>query len=189
MSRSPVCLRSVREDDAPQLAQLWAEILRRATPDEQEDDVRIVIERVLAGSGERMIVAEYDGQIAGAVHLCATTLTPLNREPVVQAVSPHVFPQFRRHGVGRALMEAAVAYAEELGVGHVASGSISASRDANRFLARLGLGPQAVLRVAPTHLVRSRLSVQRASMTRNANPHLDRVLATRRVLRRERTAG
>ena len=51
---------------------------------------------------ERIVVAEVDGQVVGAVHLRATTLTPINLEPVVQAISPHVLPDFRRHGVGSA---------------------------------------------------------------------------------------
>ena len=61
----------------------------------------------------------------------------------MQAISPHVFPEFRRHGVGRALMEAAVAFAEELGIAHVATAVVAGSRDANRFMARLALGPYA----------------------------------------------
>ena len=95
------------------------------------------------------MVAEYDGDVAGAVHLRATTLTPINLEPVVQAISPHVLPDFRRRGVGRALMEAAVAFAEELGIAHIATAAVSGSRDANRFMARLALGPHAILRLAP----------------------------------------
>ena len=43
-------------------------------------------------------------------------------------------------------MEAAVTYAEERGIAHVATAAVSGSRDANRFFARLALGPHAVLR-------------------------------------------
>jgi ribosomal protein S18 acetylase RimI-like enzyme len=186
MNRSPVQLRSAREDDAPRLAELWCEILRRTDPLEQTEDLRRIIKRVLATADERIVVAEYDGQVAGAIHLRPGTLTPLNLEPVLQAISPYVFPQFRRHGIGRTLMDIAVSYAEELGIGHVASGSVSTSRDGNRFLARLGLGPQAILRVAPTHAVRAKLVAQRPSMTRSGSRQLDRVLASRRVLRRAR---
>ena len=39
-------------------------------------------------------------------------------------------------------MEAAVSYAEELGIGYVATAASSGSRDANRFMARLALGPR-----------------------------------------------
>ncbi|CUR54075.1 GCN5-related N-acetyltransferase [metagenome] len=188
MNRSPVRLRPVVDGDAPELAALWTDILRRADLLEQTEDVRRLIKQVQAGADERIVVAEYDGRFAGAILLRLTTLTPLNLEPVVQAVSPHVLPQFRRHGVGRALMDAAVSYAEELGIAHVASGSVSASRDGNRFLARLGLGAQVILRVAPTHAVRAKLNAQRPQ-ARGGSRQLDRVLASRRVLRRERATG
>ena len=79
--------------------------------------------------GERLRPVQWAalGGAAGAVLLQVATLTPLNLEPTVQIVSPHVFPAFRRRGVGRALMDSAVGFAEELGVDHVASGSSSAS--------------------------------------------------------------
>lgn len=188
MKRSPVQLRSVLEDDAPRLAELWCDILRRADELDQAEDVRRLIKQVLAASDERIVVAEYDGQVAGAIFLRTTTLTPINFEPVVQAISPHVFPEFRRHGVGRALMDSAVSYAEELGIAHIASGSVSTSREGNRFLARLGLGPQMILRVASTCSVRAKLMAQRPS-SRGGGRQLDKVLASRRVLRRARSAG
>jgi ribosomal protein S18 acetylase RimI-like enzyme len=188
MSRSPVQLRPVVEEDASSLAVLWTDILRRADMLDQTEDVRSLIKQVLVNADERIVVAEYDGHLAGAIFLRLATITPINLEPVVQAVSPHVFPEFRRHGVGRALMDAAVSYAEELGIAHMASGSVSTSRDGNRFLARLGLGPQVILRVAPTHAVRAKLMAQRPSV-RGGSRQLDRVLASRRVLRRDRATG
>ena len=63
-------------------------------------------------------------------------------------------------GVGKALMECAVTWAEELGIGHVATAAASGSREANRFMARLALGPQAVLRVAPTPACGRKLSAR-----------------------------
>ena len=88
-------------------------------------------------------------------------MSALNLEPVVRALSPHVLPRFQRHGIGSALMDAAVSWAEELGIAHVATAAVAGSRDANRFMARIALGPYAVLRVATTHAVRTRLSAHR----------------------------
>jgi predicted N-acetyltransferase YhbS len=184
MMRSLVSLRSALPSDAPVLAELWADVLRRADPDEQVADLVKVIEAAAESSADRLVVAEYDGEVAGAVHLRRTTMSPINLEPLVQAISPHVFPQFRRRGVGRALMEAAVSYAEELGISHVATAAASGSRDANRFMARLALGPQAVLRVAATHVVRAKLTAQRPVVTGTGGRHLTQVLAARRSMRR-----
>src|SRR5687767_7323200 len=121
MMRSLVSLRTALPSDAPALAELWADVLRRADHAERVADLVTVIETAAESPDDRLVVAEYDGELAGAVHLRCTTMSPINLEPLVQAISPHVFPQFRRRGVGRALMEAAVTYAEELGVGHVAT--------------------------------------------------------------------
>jgi GNAT superfamily N-acetyltransferase len=185
MMRSLVSLRSAVPDDAAELVDVWSEVLRRTERDGQVADVLSVIERVDELTDERIVVAEYDGRLAGAVHLRATTLSPLNLEPVVQAISPHVLPQYRRHGVGRALMEAAVAFADERGIGHIASAAMSGSRDANRFMARLALGPQATLRIAPTAVVKAKLTAQRPAVSRpQGRHHLTHVLAARRSMRK-----
>lgn len=186
MSRSLVSLRMAVPADAPSLAELWGDVLRRAAPEDQIAD----LERLLAGlevSGDqRIVVGEYDGEFAGAVHLHATTMSALNLEPVVRALSPHVLPRFQRHGVGSALMDAAVTWAEERGIGHVATAAVAGSRDANRFMARIALGPYAVLRVATTHAVRTRLSAHRRPAQSTGGRQLTQVLAARRSMRRAR---
>jgi len=187
MTRSQVTLRAATLEDAPFLADLWSDVLRRVSPEEQVADMVVVIADASAAHDQRIIVAEYDGEPAGAVHLESTTMSAISLEPVVRALSPHVLPQFRRHGIGSALMEAAVAWAEELGVGHVATAAVSGSRDANRFMARIALGPYAVLRVATTHAVRGRLTAHRRPTSAPGNGRqLTQVLAARRSLRRSR---
>ncbi|KQW53281.1 hypothetical protein ASC77_03040 [Nocardioides sp. Root1257] len=186
MNRSLVSLRSVTLEDAPHLAEVWTDVIRRVGPEDQAADMEAVVVEVLASDNQRIVVAEYDGKFAGAVHLEHTTMSALNREPVVRALSPHVLAPFRRHGVGTALMEAAVSWAEDLGIQHVATAAVAGSRDANRFMARIALGPYAVLRVATTHAVRSRLSVHRRPTTAPNGRQLTQVLAARRSLRRNR---
>lgn len=191
MSRSLVYLRAAVTGDAADLAQLWTDVLRRTSLEEQAADVEAVLLRVGESADERIIVAEYDGEFAGAVHLQATSMSALNLEPVVRALSPHVLPRFQRHGIGSALMDASVTWAEELGIGHVATAAVAGSRDANRFMARIALGPYAVLRVATTHAVRTRLSAQRrpARQTAAGGRQLTQVLAARRSLRRSRAGA
>lgn len=183
MMRSLVTLREAVLTDAPFLATLWVDALRRADRQEQIADLEVIIKNATQSPEERLVVAEYDGSPAGAVYLRMTTLSAINLEPTVQALSPHVLPEFRRHGVGRSLMEASVSFAEEAGVGHLATAAASGSRDGNRFMARLALGPQAVLRVAPTHAVRARLTVQRPRLHGGSRP-LGQVLAARRSMKR-----
>ena len=118
--------------------------------------------------------------------LVVSTLSPLNLEPAVHSIAPCVAPGYRRRGVGHTLMDAAVTYAEELGVGHLLTAAAYSSRSGNRFMARLALGPQAVLRVAATRDVRSKLTAQLPAKVRpvGARP-MGQVLAVRRSLRRQ----
>jgi GNAT superfamily N-acetyltransferase len=178
-----VTLRDAETADAVGLRNVWSEVLRRAAAEDQVADLVGIIEATAHDPDARLVVAEYDGALAGAVYLRVSTPTPLNLEPIVMAVSPHVLPEFRRHGVGLCLMEAATAFAEDRGIGHVASAAFSGSRDANRFLSRLGLGPQAVLRAAPTPALRARLEARRPASARPRGRQLAQVLAARRSQR------
>jgi GNAT superfamily N-acetyltransferase len=182
MSRSPVGLRDATLTDAERLAELWQPFLRRGGADDQLHDLATAIERLGDRPGERLLVAEYDGVFAGAAFLKTGTYSPVNPEPVLQVHNTAVVPAFRRRGIGKALVEAAVTWAEELGIGHVGTAAASGSRETNRFMARLALGPQAVLRVAPTQAVRARLA-SRSPSTRQVT----QVLAVRRSLRHTRS--
>jgi len=189
MSRSPVTLRAAEPADVPSLRELWGDILRRGGLDEQLADVAAVLADAAGREDKCVAVAEVDGVVAGAVYLEATTFTPLNLEPAVLAVSPHVFPQFRRRGVGSALMEAACRFAEQHGITHISTAAAAEARDANRFMARLSFAPQAMLRAATTSSVRARLPQSRqGTPAATSRQKIDRVLAARRV-RRERVPG
>jgi hypothetical protein len=78
MSRTPVSLRQATLDDAMFLADLWRDALRRADIQDQATDLELVIKSCEDSSEQRLIVAEYDGEPAGAVHLTVSTLSPLN---------------------------------------------------------------------------------------------------------------
>ena len=189
MSRTPVTVRAAGPADVASLRELWSDILRKVGLDEQLADVARVVAEADASETRCLAVAEVDGEVAGAVYLEATTFTPLNLEPAVLAVSPHVFQQFRRKGVGSALMEAACRFAEQRGITHVQTAAAAEARDANRFLARLSFAPQAMLRAATTSAVRARLPQSRqVTHAATHRQRIDRVLAARRV-RRERVPG
>lgn len=186
---SPLVLRTAVADDRERLAELWSASLRPCEPGEALVDVDVVLERAAQAEDARLLVAEYDGEIAGAVLLEVGTVSPLNLAPMVRIISPTVVETFRRRGVGRALVEAGVAFAEELDVAQVGTASVSTSRDANRFMARLGLATRASWRLAPTATVRARINAMRPQMARPARPQLGQVLAARRSMRRATTSG
>lgn len=179
MHREPVTLRDAVPADAPFLAGLWADVLRRGTPGDQLDDAARLVASAAARPSERIVVAEIRAEPVGAVLLQETTVSALDLAPAVQAHSPCVLPRARQHGVGTALLTAAVAFAERRGVTQVMTASTTQSREANRFLARLGLGQLATVRCAPTALLRARLGARspRARQT-------GQVVAARRSMRR-----
>jgi len=187
-----VTLREAVASDALFLVELWHESLRRADRQDQAADLEIVIKDAADSAERRLVVAEYNGVPVGAVFLRVTTMSPINLEPIVQVLSPQVLPSARRKGVGRALMEEAVTFADQLGVAHVMTSASATSRDGNRFLARLGFGAHSTLRVAPTSALRAKVTSgltagQRAVASRG---HLGQVLAARRSMRHSRgTAG
>jgi GNAT superfamily N-acetyltransferase len=181
MSRSLVAMREATLADVEQVAELWQPFLRRGSADEPLNDVATAIERAGDRPGERLVIAEYDGEFAGAVFLKSAAYSPVNSDLVLQVHNLSVVPAHRRHGIGKALVECAVTWAEELGLGYVATAASSGSREANRFMARLALGPQAVLRVAPTCAVRAKLSSRQSS-----GRQVTQVLAARRSLRSAR---
>lgn len=188
MTRSLVALREAEVRDAPFLVEVWHESLRRADRQDLVADIELVVKDAASSAECRIVIAEYNDVPAGAVFLRVASLSPINLEPVVQVLSPHVLPSARRKGVGRALMEEAVTFADELGVAHVMTAASSTSRDGNRFLARLGFGPHATVRIAPTAVLRGKLTTgltagQRAVANRG---HLGQVLAARRSVRHAR---
>lgn len=187
MSRAAITLRDASTDDVPRLVEIWAEVLRRSDPPEQEADLVLMLKTAALDPDARVVVAELDGVVGGAVYLRSTTTSPLNPEPLVQVVAPHVHSEMRRRGLGRALMDAAATFAEERGIAYVGSASLSGSRDANRFLARLGLGPQAVLRLGTTPALRAKLSTLHPGLGRTGRP-IGQVLAVRRSQRRRKAA-
>ncbi|MCW2812983.1 MAG: GCN5-related N-acetyltransferase, partial [Nocardioides sp.] len=164
MSRSLVTLRAAEISDAPFLAELWSNALRRAEHHEQVADLEQIIKAAASSPEQRLVLAEYDGQPAGAVLLKITTVTTLNLDLAVRVLSPHVVPAYRRHGIGRMLMECAAGFAEEAGVAQVCTAVSAGSRDGNRFMARLALGPLATYRAAPVAAVRARLTAQRPAL-------------------------
>ena len=192
MARSPVTVRAAGPGDVATIRELWEGALRRAPIDEQLTDVATVVAESAVSETQAVIVAEHDGQVAGAAFLLCSTMTPLNREPVVLVVAPHVFPSFQRRGVGTALMDAAARYAEQHGVAHLMTAAGADARDSNRFLARLTFSPVAMLRVAPTATVRAKVGGRRGiaavRLGGSSSRHIDRVLAARRG-RRERVVG
>ena len=190
MSRTSVTLREATAEDVPFLLELWGDVLRRGDAEAQVLDLTVLVEEADVDPEQRLVVAEHDGEPAGAVLMRSSTIGPLNLEPAVQVVAPHVLPRFRGRRIGRTLVEVGVAWAEELGIAHVTGAATASSRSGNRFMARLSFGPRAMQRVTTTHAARARLTALQPTAPRVAGRRpIGQVLAARRQLTRRPAEG
>ncbi|MGH3444877.1 MAG: GNAT family N-acetyltransferase [Nocardioidaceae bacterium] len=203
MSRQAVLVRDAVPEDAEALHDVWAQTPGR--PSHERDASRCVadgyhvtkasVARIAADPDQRLLVAVVEQRTVAAVHLVRAPLSPLSEAAAVQVTHLHVLESHRRLGVGHALMEATVSWAEEKDTEHVLAAASVNSRDANRFMARLGLGQVAVVRAASVGALRARLLPERSAAARvvgaqrspRGHRSIGAVLAQRRSQRREQT--
>ena len=188
MTRPPVTVRAASPDDVVPLLDMWRELrdigvrMDRAIPDPDEAGVRERIAAVSRDPASRLVVAVLDHEVAGMAVLTDTTYAPLFDQHAVHAHYLHVRAGFRHRGVGKALLAAAVSYADEVGAEHVLTSVLPQMRETQRFYARLGFGPVVVRRAVSVNVLRRRLT---APGTSTVAEHL---VARRRTLRRVRAA-
>ena len=192
MPRVPVTVRDALPADVPSLLALWQQLLPPIleVPDGSPEDVVVrAIRRIEQDPASRMVVAEVDGELAGAAYLSLAQLSPLFPTPAVTICHLQVAEKAERKGVGRSLVEAALAWAELEQVESVLAISPVNDREANRYLARLGMGQVGVLRGCTTAALRARMPMDPVSAARTSarqSRTVTHVVATRRLQRRAR---
>lgn len=153
----------------------------RSMIDQREEHLRQRFTEIIHGARRTMLVAvdDHDG-VVGLLVARPDDIGAIDLTPVLHVSHLLVDARFRRRGVGRQLLGAAVHLADELGVHHVLATAASGSREANRYLSRLGFAPLVTHRVASTGVLRRSLGMAEAT-ERMA------VLRRARVLRGART--
>jgi GNAT superfamily N-acetyltransferase len=185
MSRGPVIIRDAEVGDAEALQQIWLDFAtqpdRPGRPTASLDQIRKAIGRLRAEGAERLLVAVVGDAPVGVAHLRRAPLSPIHDEEAVHVGYLHVLSGHRRRGIGKQLLDVATAWAEEHDSTHVVASVAATARDANRFLARLGLGQVAVVRASTVAHLRSRLPAAGGVRTSASN-----VVAARRLMRGSR---
>jgi GNAT superfamily N-acetyltransferase len=188
--RTPVLVRDAGPDDVDDLIGLWTvRGSERVLASPARSDALASAAAVAADPDQRLLVAVVDDRVAGAAHLVRAPVSPIHSDSAVYVLHLQVVDEFRRHGVGRSLMEAAVTWAEEKDSTHVVAAASAGSRDANRFMARLGLGPTAMVRAATVASMRAKLPLEPPAVARvgaRSNRNVGQVIVQRRSLRRAR---
>lgn len=115
---TPVLIRNVSEDDAPQLLMLKKEVTEEKVytlrePDEltadsknEADDINLHLER----DGYLYVVAEIDGRIAGFIQFENGSLRRTSHTGLIYMV---VKPEYRGKGIGALLLGELIKWAEE----------------------------------------------------------------------------
>jgi GNAT superfamily N-acetyltransferase len=170
-------------EDADALCDIWAdftsELERRPRGSSCPEEVRRALHRLAAEPSERLVVAVVDDVPVGVAHLRRSSLSPIHDEDAVHVGYLHVLSGHRRRGIGRSLLETAADWAEEKDSKHIVASVAANARDANRFLARLGLGQVAVVRASSVASLRTKLCVPVP-----VKPVATNVVAARRLMRR-----
>ncbi len=196
MPRVSVMVRVAVEDDAPRIHALWEDLAadlvkavgleRGATP---ECQVAAAITRLSDDPSHRIVVATYDGEVVGCAFLTVGLVSPLHEDKTVHVSHLQIDPRFARHGSGRGFVDACVTWAEQHGIETLMVATPLNDRDANRFLAKLGLVQVAVLRATSVAALRSRIPTDPSGAVRNrvrVGRNVGQVVAARRSQRRAR---
>jgi len=191
MPRSAVLVRDATPADAEALVTVWSFLLsgrqERETSPSAVSDAASAAARVAADPDQRVVVAAIDDEVVGAAHLVRAPLSPVSSEQAVHLSHLNVLESHRKQGAGRALVEEALSWAEEKDSSHVIAAASVNSRDANRFMARLGLSQVAMVRGATVAALRARMPVEppvAARVGSRTYRNVGQVLAQRRSMRR-----
>jgi GNAT superfamily N-acetyltransferase len=146
MSRSElsgeVVIRQARQDDLVRIVELFEHgSLTEGKEDPSEPArYRAALAEIASGAGA-VLVAQLDEEVVGVCQLIVFRHLQARGGRCAEIESVHVHPDRRGAGIGRVLMEAAIARARELGCYRVQLTSNQARPDAHRFYATLGFSP------------------------------------------------
>jgi GNAT superfamily N-acetyltransferase len=187
----PVHVRDAAVGDADALARLWSDLVPLAGADSHgEAPGAVVADALLNRTDEasaRIVVAELDGEVVGCAFLRIALVSPLDPAHAVQLSHVQVARGFGRQGVGTALVEETITWAEQRGIDSVVAAVPASDREANRFLARRGMVPVAGVRAGSVSALRARLPHATSAAVRQSKRSgrsVGQVVAARRSQRR-----
>jgi len=156
--------------------------------DSTDDHIACRFTEIISEGARTLLVAVDEvGAMVGLLVARDDEIGAIDLTPVLHVTHLMVAPRQRRRGVGRLLLTAAVHLADERGMDHILATAGSGSREANRYLARLGFAPLVVRRIAATSVLRRALRMAEAPERTAAAPERMAVLRRARLVRANRT--
>lgn len=170
MARINVRVRPAERADVPALVSLTQSVdvssgvfSGRPLLDSTAEHLAVRFARTISEGLRTLLVAvDDDGDVVGMLVARHDEIGAIDLTPVLHVTHLMVGPSQRRRGVGRLLLAAAVHVADERGLDHVLATAGSGSREANRYLARVGFAPLVVHRIATTSVLRRELGMAEA---------------------------
>jgi GNAT superfamily N-acetyltransferase len=154
------------------------------------DSLRHQLGALLATPGGLALLGVVDGSPAGL--LIARLVGPCVFTEAVHLALEAVYVEsrVRRHGLGHALVAAAVDIAEQGGARDVYASSLPGARGMLRFFARLGFAPAAAHRVVSVSALQRRLAVDpgHGAGARRSTRAIEDLIARRRLVRAASTS-
>ncbi|UYM05304.1 GNAT family N-acetyltransferase [Solicola gregarius] len=194
MSRVSIVVRDAEIEDAAALIEVWDQcnavdiesydsetasgIHRKPMVAEAAD----ALSEQLSDPDRKILVAVRDGDVVGAIAFRRQLLSLIQTEKVIVVTDLHVAPRHRRRLIASSLISAGVRWAEDVNCEVMMAVSPADSRDANRFLNRIGFGQVAVVRAAQVSALGSRFAGIATS-----SRFTGRLIALRRTMRRRQS--
>jgi GNAT superfamily N-acetyltransferase len=137
-----VAIRPARDEDIARIVELFEHGSLTEGKEDPADlaPYRAALAEIASGAGG-VLVAQLGEEVVGVCQLIVFRHLQSKGGLCAEIESVHVHPDRRGSGIGRLLMEAAIARARELGCYRVQLTSNRARPDAHRFYAALGFDP------------------------------------------------
>lgn len=194
MSRVPIVVREAEVEDAAALIEVWDQC---DAVDHDPDEAHVpanarrlpnvaeaadALSQQIADPDRKVLVAVRDGDVVGAIAFHRQLVSVIQSEKIIVVTDLHVAPRHRRRLIASSMISAGVRWAEDVNCEVMMAVSPADSRDANRFLNRVGFGQVAVVRAAQVSALRARFAGIATS-----SKVTGRLIALRRTMRRRQS--
>jgi len=136
-------VRLATEGDIPRILELYRQLVITTSPAEQRrspslDDWRRVFAEINASPGHELLVAEEEGEVVGTMVLLIVPNLSHSVLPWALVENVVVDQKYRHQGIGKMLMNYAIARAKEAGCYRLGLSSDKRRKEAHQFYRSLG---------------------------------------------------